>query len=56
MMEFPPAGGWSRDTRKQFEGNTMAGGTRTPVTKLTLTGGNRTQDKAHLINCLVPYF
>ena len=23
-MEFPPAGGWSRDTRKQFEGNTMA--------------------------------
>ena len=25
-MEFPPAGGWSRDTRKQFEGNTMAGG------------------------------
>ena len=20
----PPAGGWSRDTRKQFEGNTMA--------------------------------
>ena len=28
MMEFPPApaGGWSRDTRKQFEGNTMAGG------------------------------
>ena len=24
MMEFPPAGGWSRDTRKQFEGNTMA--------------------------------
>ena len=35
MMEFPPAGGWSRDTRKQFEGNTMAGGTQTPVTKLT---------------------
>ena len=27
MMEFPPpAGGWSRDTRKQFEGNTMAVG------------------------------
>ena len=25
-MEFPPAGGWSRDTRKQFEGNTMAVG------------------------------
>ena len=24
MMEFPPAGGWSRDTRTQFEGNTMA--------------------------------
>ena len=24
MMEFPPAGGWSRDTRKQFEGNTMS--------------------------------
>ena len=21
---IPPAGGWSRDTRKQFEGNTMA--------------------------------
>ena len=33
MMEFP---GWSRDTRKQFEGNTMAGGTRTPVTNLHL--------------------
>ena len=26
MMEFPPTGGWSRDTRKQFEGNTMAVG------------------------------
>ena len=26
MMEFPPAGGWSRDTRKQFEGNTMVVG------------------------------
>ena len=26
MMEFPPPPGWSRDTRKQFEGNTMAGG------------------------------
>ena len=35
MMEFPPAGGWSRDTRKQFEGNTMAVGLTTPVTKLT---------------------
>ena len=23
---IPPAGGWSRDTRKQFEGNTMSVG------------------------------
>ena len=30
----PPAGGWSRDTRKQFEGNTMAVGLTTPVTNL----------------------